>query len=465
MDHWGTLGNDRLTDRKTLFPPFLFFGLVFNVGGFLTHGDYVLDTDADFVAVVEHRLVPARARSEGKRLLHAGVRSIWAPASLEEGHVGHAGVGVVRLRGAPTFATVGFSEFLHLGRALRCHLPISGGRIIHLVVVYGFQGASTDSEKLRLTEKLLEAVLCELAVVASGQPCLFVGDLNVEPDRIPCLLRGLAAGHWFDLQSSWASATGVDPLPTCCKTFGSGGGSRRDFILGCSHAVSALRWCSVLQERWILPHYAVRASFSVGRWSAKVCLPVRSSVLWPAAWVSCVDKSRGSKSLEVRRIWEVYDESLSFIPPAFWRGIRSSLRAGDVSYAWRIWSFFAEVSLVHAFVTSGGPVSESGFRLGRGAASFRYVSIGGPVVGEVRSDLGSGDGQAVHLFKDSSVSRVIIIRRRLGCVLSVLDGISKYGLTLSRDLELSVQWDAIVSAGPCGPLCRANLAVSPLIFW
>ena len=105
-------GDDRLTDSKTLFPPFLFFGLlvsrisffrfwgkilwylwigrarhpgppsknldvvVFNVCGFLTHGDYVLDTDADFVAVIEHRLVPARARSEGKRLLHAGIRSI-----------------------------------------------------------------------------------------------------------------------------------------------------------------------------------------------------------------------------------------------------------------------------------------------------------------------------------------------------------------------------------------------------
>ena len=50
----------------------------FNVGGFLTHGDYVLDTDADFVAVVEHRLVPARARSEGKRLLRAGARFVWA---------------------------------------------------------------------------------------------------------------------------------------------------------------------------------------------------------------------------------------------------------------------------------------------------------------------------------------------------------------------------------------------------
>ena len=114
-------GNGRRTYYKTLFLPFLFFSLlvsrissfrfwgkilrylwigrarhpgpssnnldveVFNVGGFLTHGDYVLDTDADFVAVVEHRLVPARARSEGKRLLQAGARSVWAPASLEGG--------------------------------------------------------------------------------------------------------------------------------------------------------------------------------------------------------------------------------------------------------------------------------------------------------------------------------------------------------------------------------------------
>ena len=211
----------------------------------------------------------------------------------------------------PSIATVGFSEFFQLGRVLRCHLPVSGGRVVHLVVVYGFHGASTDPEKLRLTEKLLDAVLCELAVVASGQPCLIVGDLNVEPDRIPCLLKGLIAGHWFDLQSSWAAASGVDPLPTCCRTFGSGGGSRRGFILGCPLAVSASRWCSVLQDRWILPHYAVRASFSMGRWSARVCLPARFSVLWPASWVACSDKSRSSRSVEVRRIWEVYDESLS----------------------------------------------------------------------------------------------------------------------------------------------------------
>ena len=90
-------------------------------------------------------------------------------------------------------------------------------------------------------------------------------------------------------------------------------------------------------------------------WSARVCLLAWFSVLWPAAWVACSDKSRSFKSVEVRRIWEVKDESLSLVHPAFWEGFRSSLLAGDVSSAWINWSFSAEVTLVRAFVGSGGP--------------------------------------------------------------------------------------------------------------
>ena len=49
---------------------------------------------------------------------------------------------MVCLRGAPismpTIATVGFSEFYQLGRVLRCHLPVAGGRVVHLAVVFGF---------------------------------------------------------------------------------------------------------------------------------------------------------------------------------------------------------------------------------------------------------------------------------------------------------------------------------------
>ena len=48
-------------------PPFdpSFLALeVFNVGSWLTHGDLALEAKVDFHAVVEHRLIPARVRSE-----------------------------------------------------------------------------------------------------------------------------------------------------------------------------------------------------------------------------------------------------------------------------------------------------------------------------------------------------------------------------------------------------------------
>ena len=53
---------------------------VLNVGGWLTHGDLALEVGVDFLAVVEHRLIPARVRSEWARLREKGLASIWAPA-------------------------------------------------------------------------------------------------------------------------------------------------------------------------------------------------------------------------------------------------------------------------------------------------------------------------------------------------------------------------------------------------
>ena len=34
------------------------------MGGWLTHGDLALEAQVDFLAVVEHRLIPAGVRSE-----------------------------------------------------------------------------------------------------------------------------------------------------------------------------------------------------------------------------------------------------------------------------------------------------------------------------------------------------------------------------------------------------------------
>ena len=128
------------------------------LGGWLTHDDLGLEALVDFIAVVEHRLIPARVRSEWARLATS-----WAPASQESSHVGNVGVGVLSLRGAPvslpTIATAQFERFFDYGRAVRCMLPLGGGRFMHLVVLYGYQGADTDAEQLALTVSCLTLLL------------------------------------------------------------------------------------------------------------------------------------------------------------------------------------------------------------------------------------------------------------------------------------------------------------------
>ena len=181
---------------------------VFNVGGWLAHGDLALDTEVDFLAVTEHRLILARVRSEWARLRGKGLASVWAPASQDASDVGNAGVDIVSLKGAPlalpACATAQFKAFFDRGRVVRCTFPLGAHRFMHLVVLYGYQGAVTDPEQLALSDQLFDAALAELSVVARGQPCTTVGDFNVKPTKIPCLAEGISAGLWVDLEGSWA---------------------------------------------------------------------------------------------------------------------------------------------------------------------------------------------------------------------------------------------------------------------
>ena len=216
----------------------------------------------------------------------------WAPASQDSSHVGNAGVGVVSLRGAPldlpTFATAELKSFFDCGRAVRCLLPLAAGRFMHLFVLYGFQGADTDAEQLALTERLFDAAFGELHVVACGQPCLLVGDFNVEPTKIPCLAKGISAGLWVDFEEAWALAAGLQPTPTCERSWTAAGGHRRDFVIGCPlAAAAAILSCKVQPDRWIAPHLAVRALFDSGRWESWVTQPVQCTLPLACFLVAC----------------------------------------------------------------------------------------------------------------------------------------------------------------------------------
>ena len=59
-------------------------------------------------------------------------------------------------------------SLIAVGRFGACFL-LRAGRFMHLVVLYGYQGADTDAEQLALTEQLFDAAFGELSVVARGR--------------------------------------------------------------------------------------------------------------------------------------------------------------------------------------------------------------------------------------------------------------------------------------------------------
>ena len=231
-------------------------------------------------------------------------------------------------------------------------LPVGSGRFTHLFVLYGYQGDENDTEQLALTDQLFDAALGELSVVARGQPCVLVGDINVEPTKIPCLAKGISAGLWVDLEASWALASGLQLAPTCKRDWSATGGHRR----------------------WIAPHLDVRTLFDCCRWSCRVTQPVPRTPLWPPSCLPAIDECRGSKSVEVRNVWEVYDDRLQFISWQDAQRLDESLDAGDVSRAWLVWSCSAETALVDAYRFSDGPIPCRGLVLGRGNAFFFGLS-------------------------------------------------------------------------------------------
>ena len=231
-------GPDILGQAPRIFTPGQLSIEFANIGGWLTSGDSALDSCAQFLAVAEHRLIPSRARSVCHQLRKAGHHSVWAPAGQDRVAGGHAGVGVVSLRGAPlslpSFVTPQFQEFFRLGRVLRTTLPAGKGGVVHLFVVYGYQGAEEDAHKLQLTDKLLQAVLAEAQVVCIGQPMLIAGDPNADPAVIPCLAKGISAGRYVDLALAYSLGAGLSPDATCRFSRENGTGSRRDFFCGLS---------------------------------------------------------------------------------------------------------------------------------------------------------------------------------------------------------------------------------------
>ena len=288
------------------------------------------------------------------------------------------------MSGAPvallSLATAQFRRFFDSGRAIRCLLPLGGGGLIHLVVLCGYQGADSDAEQLALTEQLFDAAMGELGVVARGEN-------NVEPTQMPCLATGISAGLWVDLAAAWALAGGTQPAATCTRTWDSAGDHRGEFMVGCPLAAAVVSSCRVELDRWIAPHLAVRAHFDCVGWTCQVTQSAQRAPLWPASWLPAIDKSRGSKSVEVQRVWEIIDDRLQFMARSVALLPDESLRVSDVSCAWLVWSGAAETAVADAYQFAGGPVPVRGLVVVRDTARFRVVRLGGPKILKARCNV------------------------------------------------------------------------------
>ena len=130
-----------------------------------------------------------------------------------------------------------------MGRVLRTTLPTGKGGVVHLFVVYGYQGAGEDADQLLPTDKLLQAVLAEAQVVCVGQPMLIPGDLNADLAVIPCLAKGFSACRYVDLALASSLGAGLNPDATCRFSGGRGHWFLSGFLCRLSKCVGCFR-CS-----------------------------------------------------------------------------------------------------------------------------------------------------------------------------------------------------------------------------
>ena len=228
-----------------------------------------------------------------------------------------------------------------MGRVLRTTLPTAQGGAVHLFVVYGYQGAEEDAQKLQLTDQLLQAVLAEAQVVCVGQPMLIADDFNDDPAIIPCLAEGISAGRYVDLALACSLGAGIAPDVTCRFSREDGTGSRGDFFVGCPGALAASQACYVT-DRWFTPHFSVLARFRIGAWMADVACPVVCQPIWPFCWLDTPDRSSSSSTRVAQDVWGIYRDVLGAVPEEVVLALRDAVSRSSVDDFWSIWSRGAE---------------------------------------------------------------------------------------------------------------------------
>ena len=269
----------------------------------------------------------------------------------------------------------------------------------------------------------------------------------------------ISAGRYVDLALAYSLGAGLAPDAAGRFSREEGTGSRKDFLLGCPDALAASQACYVT-DRWFTPHFSVLARFRIGAWMADFACPVVCQPIWPACWLDTPDRSSSSSSRIVQDVWDVYRDVLGVVPDDVVLALRDAVSRSSVDDFWSIWSRNAEEGLFRAYSQAGGPTEagNSAF-LGRGLLRIRSRRLGGRAAGGKSSSklyrVSHGDEVDVHCaqyFVNSSLSPVLLFRRRLKSVADVLKGIRSKEFTQSRWDALLRYWGAVCRHAPCGPI-------------
>ena len=305
-----------------------------------------------------------------------------------------------------------------------------------------------------MTEQLFDAALGELSVVARGQPCLLVGDFNVEPTKIPCLAKGISAGLWVDFEEAWALAAGLRPASPPV----SGPGVLLVVIAGISWLVALLRLLLYLLVRfWAIGGLLPILLFApyliiVG---GLVLLLRLCSVHHFGPLLGCLLLIRVGVPSLLR--FEGFGRFMMSVFSSFLAKMLCAWMSPLILVMFPVCGLSGLVLLnLHLLM----PLPSRGLVLGRGRASFRVVKLGGHRIRKARGYAADAhDAADVFLYRDSSIAPLLDMRRRLKAVMELVDAMIRYGVSLSRSIELSAQWDKILSIGPLFPVTLDDFQV------
>ena len=183
------------------------------------------------------------------------------------------------------------------------------------------------------------------------------------------------------------------------------------------------------------PHFSVIARFRIDAWMADVACPIACQPIWPACWLDIPDKSSSSSSRLVQDVCDVYRDELGVVPNDVVLALRDAVSRSAVDDFWSIWNSNAEAGLFRAYSLAGGPTAAgSSAFLGRSLLRIRSRRLGGRAVGGTGSSRlyracqnDEVDKHCAQFFINSSLSPVLLFRRRLKSVADVLKGIRSKG--------------------------------------